>query len=433
MSDSGEPAPLRTRAKRGIAGLSAAQITHKREMDRKAQRAMRQRTKHRIQELESDIAVFKNSFSQREQTMIEEIQVLREQNRQLKFSLESIGQFALGGIPCLPETSLQGATVGANANKQTEPSGNDNMQNIDVSGSQLVGAESSQADHASYFTGVGAPEANCPNTPRNLQSDRPLLTPLAGVFAGPNDAFPRSLSNPHSYTHFSNLHTTHGPGPPSGSPRSVACVLPKHTGATCPLDQILLDFIASRRSMLARGIPSADVLGPEQLSPSDLLNPAGVSGSHAISRVMAEVLTTFPHVNLPEKLAFMYLMHLTTRWQISPNSDSYARMPVWIRPTVMQITIPHAAWIDNIPWPRVRDILIGDPDRYPFAVFSELYSQHVTLNWPYDSEDIVVDTEDGAALNTIFEKHILRLSNWFAPRQFRDYFSEWTSDVYIDE
>ncbi|KGO61326.1 Polyketide synthase, enoylreductase [Penicillium expansum] len=146
---------------------------------------------------------------------------------------------------------------------------------------------------------------------------------------------------------------------------------------------------------------------------------------------MADVLTTFPHVNLPEKLAFMYLMHLTTRWQASPNDSSYARMPVWLRPTVTQITVPHAAWIDNIPWPRVRDILIQKPDRYPFAVFSELYSEHVSINWPYDPEDIVVDTGEGPSLNTIFEKHIQRLSNWIAPRPFREYFSEWTSDVLL--
>ncbi|KAJ5753584.1 Polyketide synthase enoylreductase [Penicillium nucicola] len=350
MSDSEERAPSRTKGKRTISGLTAAQITHKRELDRKAQRAMRQRTKHRIEELENDIAVFKNSFSQREKSMIEEIQLLRDQNRQLKSSLESIGQFAIGNIPVLPETDIQRATSGVSATKQVISTPEDGRRGIDIAQPQSVTAEPHLVDHGMYLA-----------------------------------------------------------------------------------DQILLDFIISRRSMLARGVPLADVLGAEQICPSDLLNPTAAPSSHAISRIMAEVLTTFPHVNMPEKLAFMYLMHHTTRWQISPNSESYARMPVWLRPTVMQVTIPHAAWIDNIPWPRVRDILIGDPDRYPFAVFSELYSQHVTISWPYDCEDIVVNSEEGKPLNTIFEKHILRLSNWFAPRQFRDFFSEWTSDVYIDE
>lgn len=185
------------------------------------------------------------------------------------------------------------------------------------------------------------------------------------------DTHPHRPSRSNQLTPFHNPRMTDNPVSPSVSPGSVAWVLPKHTCATCPLDQILLDFIASRQSMLARGISPATVLGPEQLCPRDLLEPRTVdSTSHAISRVMADVLATFPHVNLPEKLAFMYLMHLTTRvrhptlhptypptqlnpciqWQVSPNDGSYARMPVWLRPTVTQITVPHAAWIDNIPW-----------------------------------------------------------------------------------
>ncbi|KAJ5958506.1 uncharacterized protein N7479_005656 [Penicillium vulpinum] len=357
MSDSEAPALTRPTGKRTVTGLTASQIQHKRDLDRKAQRALRQRTKLRIQELENDIARFRTSFSQREQTMIDEIQLLRDQNRKLKSSLENIRKYALGELSSLWETSPPPDTPDREiAEKEIEQF------------HQPMDPNNSNATHGH-------------------ESGRPTLPPLTSAFAG----------------------------------------------LVAESDQILLDFIASRRSMLARGISPDIVLGPEHLSPRELLDPTIDSTSHPISRVMADVLTTFPHVKLPEKLAFMYLMHLTTRWQVSPNIGSYSRMPVWLRPTVTQITVPHAAWIDNIPWPRVRDILIQKPDRYPFAVFSELYSGHVTINWPYDPEDIAVDTDDGPSLNTIFEKHIQRLSNWIAPRQFREYFSEWTSDVYVDE
>ena len=105
----------------------------------------------------------------------------------------------------------------------------------------------------------------------------------------------------------------------------------------------------------------------------------------------------------------------------------------------MQITVPHPPWIDNIPWyapytpnpmisntltgarPRVRDMLIDDPDRYPFVVFSELYSMHVSINWPYEAEDAAAHPTGGVS---IFEKHIQRLSNWTVSPQFQDYFPE---------
>ncbi|KAK4869548.1 hypothetical protein LT330_005930 [Penicillium expansum] len=121
MSDSEVPAPTRATGKRTVNGLTASQIQHKRDLDRKAQRALRQRTKLRIQELESDIARFRASFSQREQTMIDEVQLLRDQNRKLKCSLENIRKYALGELSNLGETSLpQDTPDGETAEKETE-------------------------------------------------------------------------------------------------------------------------------------------------------------------------------------------------------------------------------------------------------------------------------------------------------------------------
>lgn len=44
-----------------------------------------------------------------------------------------------------------------------------------------------------------------------------------------------------------------------------------------------------------------------------MLYPEMATREHPVSRVLVEVLHTFPHVKLPEKLAFMYLMHGTMR------------------------------------------------------------------------------------------------------------------------
>jgi len=32
------------------------------------------------------------------------------------------------------------------------------------------------------------------------------------------------------------------------------------------------------------------------------------------------------------------------------DKKSWDLMPVWLRPTPSQLTTPHAAWIDRIPW-----------------------------------------------------------------------------------
>lgn len=98
MSDAEPTSAQPSTGRRIVSSLSASQIQHKRDLDRKAQRALRQRTKIRIQELENDLSRFKESVSEREKAMIEENRQLREENRHLKVSLQKIGQFALGKI-----------------------------------------------------------------------------------------------------------------------------------------------------------------------------------------------------------------------------------------------------------------------------------------------------------------------------------------------
>lgn len=65
--------------------------------------------------------------------------------------------------------------------------------------------------------------------------------------------------------------------------------------------------------------------------------------------------------------------------------------------------------------------------------FFRIYSEHASINWLYDPKDTVVDTNNGPILSAIFEKHIPRFSNWTVSRQFREYFSEWTFSVYVDD
>lgn len=107
--------------------------------------------------------------------------------------------------------------------------------------------------------------------------------------------------------------------PPTSS--GIASVLPKHLSATCPLDQILLNFICSRRALATKGLSVDAVVGPAQPCLQAVLNPIASYGIHATSRVLGEVLSTFSHVSLPEKLAFMFVMFRTMRVCIISATD----------------------------------------------------------------------------------------------------------------
>ncbi|KAL2834560.1 hypothetical protein BJY01DRAFT_83820 [Aspergillus pseudoustus] len=484
MSDVEPPLPrngsrVRRRPPRKVSSLTAQQVQHKRDLDRKAQRALRQRVKSRMQDLEDDLTRAKSDCSVREQKMMEEIQLLREENRKLRSYLDSIGQFAINGA-----AGENGALIDDAATPDPMPPVDDdepplenedsheplpydralpNQPTVPDRAANQTQGDGIEGHQLSWIrdpldgpdTPRGQPNTSVPPTYHNAntslaQIDLPSPATEGSLSRvqtrhfmetpGPRDrhmdelphALPESINAPsHSMltpTWAAPLHPTfYQPSLSTG----IASVLPKHTAATCPLDQILLDFILARRSMLAKGYSMDLVLGSPHPSLQAILYPGPPTPEvHDTSRVLGEVLTTFAHVALPEKLGFMFVMYRTMRWQISPTDATYEEMPRWLRPTATQITVPHAAWIDNIPWPRVRDLLIENPTKHPFALFSELYSQNISINWPYDKMDCVSTQGDNVQLNPIFEKHIRNLNNWTVAKPFQEYLPDMAAAIY---
>ncbi|KAG5826350.1 hypothetical protein H9Q74_003590 [Fusarium xylarioides] len=187
----------------------------------------------------------------------------------------------------------------------------------------------------------------------------------------------------------------------------VYTILPSHGPSTCPLDLILLEFLKSRKEMISNNMDPESVTGPRKPSTRAMVNIEQVDTVHPLSGIMSRVLSTFPSVALAEKLGFFYLMCHT-----------------------MKIAVPHAAWIDNIPWPGVRDILIDNQAEYPFQLFSDYYSQNVTVNWKFDGLDAISDLEGDGALHSIFEKHIRDLKNWTVSQGFKDRFPLMVTAIY---
>ncbi|KAL3457226.1 hypothetical protein BJX64DRAFT_293304 [Aspergillus heterothallicus] len=486
MSDAEPPLPrngsrVRRRPPRKVSTLTTQQVQHKRDLDRKAQRALRQRIKSRMQDLEDDLARARSDCSVREQKMMEEIQLLREDNRKLRSYLDSIGQFAINGAAgengsvddaATPDLALpldedeplldtednrepltydqpqpNPATLPDRAPNQAQgdaSEGNqlswlrDSLAVHDTPRGQLNASVPATYQHANpsvaHINQINLPSPETDGSLNRVHTREYMQTPVQRdrhIDQLPHAA-PESITAPAqsmlSPAWAPSLHPAFYPPSPS---TGIASVLPKHTTATCPLDQILLDFIQSRRSMVAKGYSMDLVLGSSHPSVQAILYPGPPTPEvHDTSRVLGEVLTTFSHVSLPEKLAFMFVMYRTMRWQISPTDATYEEMPRWLRPTATQITVPHAAWIDNIPWPRVRDLLIENPTKHPFAVFSEVYSRNVSINWPYDKMDCVLTQGDNVQLNSIFEKHIRNLNNWTVTKEFQDYLPDMTAAIY---
>jgi hypothetical protein len=184
---------------------------------------------------------------------------------------------------------------------------------------------------------------------------------------------------------------------------------------TCPLDGILLDFVQSRQREAAEGVSRRELVGPAYPSVSSLLNPEKGGNSHPLSQVIIDILSNFPHISaLPEKVAVLYVMFLVLRWQIYPTQENYERMPEWMTPRPSQLFTPHPAWIEFLPWPKMRDKLVSNYQDYAFENWFIPYTSTLSVNWPYEPTDCLLSTSESEELtiNPVFERHVMRLENW---------------------
>jgi hypothetical protein len=128
-------------------------------------------------------------------------------------------------------------------------------------------------------------------------------------------------------------------------------MLPRTCEAQCPLDVLLLEFVGKTQRLAAQGVPLSELAGPPYPTFNPLLNPKTRHESHPLSKLFTDILQTFPDIStLPEQAAIVYIMFLVMRWQVHPSKENYDRLPEWVTPRPSSLFIPHACWLDYLPW-----------------------------------------------------------------------------------
>jgi len=163
-----------------------------------------------------------------------------------------------------------------------------------------------------------------------------------------NAQSPQAAPTANMHSQFTTSRSASSQPPPDLPPHAR---LPVNVTATCPLDSILLDFLADRRLAVERGHPLSIVAGPSQPSLSAFLDPAAHRDAHPMSTIMLDILSKFPDLHAtPERLASFYIMFAIMRWQVAPTQEAYEQLPEFMRPTRIQLERPHPAWVDEVPW-----------------------------------------------------------------------------------
>jgi hypothetical protein len=97
------------------------------------------------------------------------------------------------------------------------------------------------------------------------------------------------------------------------SGHSVFTVVPRFVPSVCPLDEILHNYLRSKRAVLADGVPMEAVVGPTRPTVKKLRNPKSTDPLHPLESLMSDVLSTYLEVKMPQKMAFFWVMNQTMR------------------------------------------------------------------------------------------------------------------------
>ncbi|THY26957.1 hypothetical protein D6D01_04260 [Aureobasidium pullulans] len=433
-------APSQSRA-RVKSNLSAEQLRQKRIVDRRAQQAFRDRNKENVRRLEQELDELRAKWQTRENQLLQETQHLREQNETLLQRLHSIASIATTAADihhAFLNARRQGEKVVDDAPGETFSANSPDLTGQTRPNDPLLQSERNALPasvlHDEIVT-LPADRGTAARSGSPLASD--VTVPFLHSRSVASDPEPTISRHPQILDeHITSLKINTAPVTPAqidaparasrlrNPVELVSAILPVHLPATCPLDHILLGCLQTSQTALSDGASPKFVTGPQKASVRGFLEVQPNSSVHSISKVMCEVMLTFPSVGKAEQLALFYLMHRTMRWMVVPEQKSYESMPEWLRPTVTQITVPHAAWIDNVPWPGVRDRIITYPHDYPYHLWTANFTQAVEIHWPHELSDACIESDGDTVLHSIFEKHICELKHWSVSPQFGKVFPD---------
>lgn len=480
-STAGRKRKLNNPSARGVANLTPEQLEKKRANDRQAQRAIRERNKSHIDALEQQV---RDLSSQKPildlQTALRQNEALRGENSELRQALRNIAGTAQPLVE-RPENSGKGVTSGSSSSiglGRVLPDGNAHVKppiraisapspsapvaenhNFTPPGHRLstgdqsytesvASVETPPSTHSTPTFGVGRRDSSGSSgqSSASFRSafDHQRQSLAHGLdFGDEKLGFNFLLDGSHQVPRVDGVVRNSDPWPPEptgntsyaqrlpppvaekANPASSAPI--RNIAPTCPLDNILLDFLRHRQREAAQGVPKQRLVGPAYPSVSSLLNPEKGACSHPVSKVFTDILRAFPDIaGLPEQVAVLYVMFLLMRWQIYSTQENYDRLPDWVKPQPSQLFTPHPAWIDYLPWPRMRDHLVAYYQNYPFDNWFVPFTRTLSVNWPYEATDCLLSTgdADNLIINPVFERHFRNLDNWSLGPAFAEAFPQ---------
>jgi len=424
-----------------VAHLSKAQLARKRANDREAQRNIRQRTKEHIETLERKVRELEDEKRDNPSSL----EKVLKRNEELECEVQKLrAQINIQLNAPLPTPPIPGAdnVTLSNAAAQSHlmmpkstvvdyfPDGEEMWNGRGPIMESIV----ETGNNTPYSSAAGTPLYPVPTSMGYAESensqhiyspldepiwDEPLLPPSQCSNKSSIQtwtSFPSSVDHhsssryhhndvqlfPHPQFHQQQAYPTTTTACWQAQPCTFAWqITTKIKPPSSAVDHILLSCMQAQRSLQLSLPPSSHHISYPavsllfQVSSASATSKASPSPSHNISTsplthcmsLYASLLQKrgFSSSRIPEKLtSFICTYHFHT-WLLTPSSHTYNALHEWQAPRPSQLLIPHPAWMDLVPWGKMRDKLIHEQDQYATEEFQRDYVEGFRVGWRGDS------------------------------------------------
>ena len=345
MADNETHARDVTNVNRRVANLSSSQIENKRAIDRANQRFFRAKRKSEVDQLQKEVERLASELQETRR----ELSGYQERERILRdafsnaFGLStSVDPFSTGFDAIFAPNSRSRSTnfdaglsnEAASASEGTGPSSmgselNTYQQPFPIDFGTGINMELSNSNHVLDYSMM------------RLEGDIFLPTqPSTGTSptSASSSSYAQSQSRAEATAALEDVPDWQG--------------LPINIAPSTQLDHVILDTTNAFRDTSQSGSHHDEMSASRFPSISSLLNRQAkeVKKLYPVSNAAAAQVWRSPIEAFPSRVGFMYMLSHLLRWYICRTQESFEKLPECLRPTLLQRTVPHPAWIDVIVW-----------------------------------------------------------------------------------
>ncbi|KAF5022189.1 hypothetical protein F66182_5776 [Fusarium sp. NRRL 66182] len=408
----------------------------KRELDRKAQRLARERTKSRIAQLESMVDNLRQNDSNAQiATLMDQLAKVTKERDDLIQVLDSLGSTIrrhLGNST----TSKASSDVKSDTSPHALPTGPLHPP----LGERVVPVTTQRA--ASETSNSTIPE---------LPMDPPVTDSFAydsWNYAVSNEAYPTTILPPqeNAFVPFQGLL----PDIPNSAPQEVDVIVPQPPNLChCTNPTSCASDLHGAKPNIWRAVNevlqkptklSAEELAVEEYTSEDVAVRAILEGWDSVERAGKMTPTwrklrqadelCFTFSSETERLAVMRIMHLLITYHGDPTVARRAMLPRWYWNRPSQ-DLPHTYGIDFFVWPGLRERLVFSQHQYCTNAFWEHLSSNLRILWPQGFQQAFYhDAHTGKyQLTPMFDQRIRNINAWTMSPDFFSHFPELSQDI----